>query len=222
MTGGKPNLDLEHAFWIEGYEWVAGLDEAGRGAWAGPIVAAAVVFPSGRGDLLSVLDGVRDSKALAPSRREAYRDLIIKAALATGVGSAQADEIDRCGVVPASRLAMQRALKSLRSVRPQALLIDYLALPEAKLPQLHPPKAEELSLSVAAASIIAKVARDWYMTEIDSEYPGYGFTQHKGYGTPAHREALHRLGPSRVHRYSFRPVRAVAEGWPEQATLLGG
>ena len=219
MTEDGPGLSLEYLFWEEGLDCVAGLDEAGRGAWAGPVVAAAVVLPPRRADLPSALDGVRDSKRLAPSRREALRSKIVKAALATGVGMARPDEIDALGIVPATRLAMQRALGMLGPVRPGALVIDYLALPAVRLPQQHPAKAEDMSLSVAAASILAKVARDWYMVEVDSAYPGYGFARHKGYGTAEHAAALRQLGPSRIHRMGFRPVRAVAESWPEQLAL---
>jgi ribonuclease HII len=222
MTDAGPGLDLERFFWEGGCGFVAGLDEAGRGAWAGPVVAAAVVLPPARPDLMAALDGVRDSKRLAPSRRQALRDLILRTALAAGVGSARHDEIDRCGIVPATRLAMQRALGALGAVQPDALLIDYLSLPETGLPQRHPAKAEDLSLSVAAASILAKVVRDWYMVEIDDAYPGYGFARHKGYGTPEHYAALHRLGPAPIHRMRFRPVRAVVEGWAEQLELEDG
>jgi ribonuclease HII len=222
MTDVGPGLDMERLFWEEGREVVAGLDEAGRGAWAGPVVAAAVVLPSARPDLIAALDGVRDSKLLTPLRRRAMRDLILKTALAAGVGSARPDEIDSHGVVPATRLAMQRALGALGAVQPDALLIDYIPLPEVRLPQRHPAKAEELSLSVAAASILAKVVRDWYMIEVDSTYPDYGFVRHKGYGTPEHHAALRQLGPSPIHRMRFRPVRAVAEGWAEQLELEAG
>jgi ribonuclease HII len=220
MTDNKPGLQLEHLFWNEGRECVAGIDEAGRGAWAGPVVAAAVALPSGHSDIVTALDGVRDSKALVPSRREALRDLIVREALATGVGLARPDEIDVSGIVPATRLAMQRALGALGGISPDALIIDYVPLPEVGLPQRHPAKAETLSLSVAAASIIAKVVRDWYMVEVDSTYPGYGFARHKGYGTSEHRAALWQLGPSPIHRMCFRPVRAVVEGWADQLELV--
>lgn len=219
MTDGGPDLHLERLFWNEGREYVAGLDEAGRGAWAGPVVAAAVVLPSGQPETVAALVGVRDSKTLVPSRREALRDLIMREALAAGVGLARPDEIDASGIVPATRLAMQRALGALGAVSPNALIIDYVPLPEVRLPQRHPAKAESLSLSVAAASIIAKVVRDWYMVEIDSTYPGYGFARHKGYGTSEHRAALWQLGPSPIHRMCFRPVRGVVEGWGEQLEL---
>lgn len=219
MTNAIPGLRLEHLFWEEGLDTVAGLDEAGRGAWAGPVVAAAVVLPSHRLDVTSALDGVRDSKTLTASRRESLHHLIVSVAAATGIGFARPDEIDNYRIVPATRLAMQRALKAMDDVCPDALIIDYISLPEIKLPQRHPPKAEDISLSVAAASILAKVARDGYMIEIDATYPGYGFAQHKGYGTPAHHSALQQLGPSPIHRRYFRPVRAVIEDWPKQLEL---
>jgi len=184
---------------------VAGLDEAGRGAWAGPVVAAAVVLPPDRPDLLRQLATVRDSKRLSPARREVLLDVICKLALAWGVGLASAEEIDQMGIVPATRTAMLRALAQI-SPPADALLIDYLSLPHIPLPQRSLPKGDAQVLSIAAASIVAKVSRDRMMIALDDEFPGYGFARHKGYGTAAHREALARLGPSRIHRLSFAPL----------------
>jgi ribonuclease HII len=194
----------------QGYRLIAGVDEAGRGAWAGPVYAAAALLPVERPDLLCALEGVKDSKQLSPRRREALLDVVSQVALSVGVGNASAGEIDELGIAAATRLAMARALEKL-SPSPQALIIDYVPLPDIALPQRALPKADQRCLSVAAASIAAKVNRDRWMVELDAQYPGYGFAQHKGYGTAAHRCALAQLGPSPVHRMSWAPMRAIPE-----------
>ena len=202
---GLPTLDAEERFWGHGLLRVAGLDEAGRGAWAGPVVAAAVILPRGD-DVCAVLAGVRDSKQVSPRLRETMATCIRDVALAVGVGRGEQQEIDALGIVPATRLAMQRALAAL-SVAPEALVIDALRLPGVDLPQDVFPYADARSLSVAAASIIAKVMRDRWMVDVaETEFPGYGFAQHKGYGTRQHRETLNRLGVCPLHRLTFRPV----------------
>jgi len=184
-----PTLEAEERFWACGMQRVAGLDEAGRGAWAGPVVAAAVILPRGDG-IHAALVGVR----------------IVKVALAVGVGRGEQHEIDALGIVPATRLAMQRALSAL-SVAPEALIVDALSLPGVNLPQDVFPYADARSLSVAAASIIAKVSRDrWMVNVAEVDFPGYGFAQHKGYGTPQHQASLAHLGVCPIHRLSFRPV----------------
>ncbi len=203
-----PNLSEEHALFAAGYAHVAGLDEAGRGAWAGPVYAAAVVLPLDRPNLAKLLDGVRDSKLLSPARRETLLPAIEDVALAVGVGWANPTEIDKLGIAPATRQAMLRALSGLNG-QVNALLIDYVRLPESDLHQRVLPKADVRCLSVAAASIVAKVTRDQLMVKLDARFPGYGFAQHKGYGTPQHREALARLGPSPIHRMSWQPLRAL-------------
>ncbi len=187
---------------------VAGLDEAGRGAWAGPVVAGAVILPLERPDLAAALDGVRDSKLLSPAQREALAPLVRETALAAAVGVASAQEVETLNVVGATRQAMMRALAAL-SVEPEALLIDgrTLRLRASKLPQQSLKDGERHSLSIAAASILAKVTRDRLMAELDTEHPGYGFAQHKGYGTPQHRQALAALGPCPIHRRTYAPVR---------------
>ena len=201
-----PDLSEEYALCGAGHSRVAGLDEAGRGAWAGPVCAAAVVLPLSQDDLLVALDGVRDSKLLTPGRREALLPLIHETAVAIGVGWGKPAEIDLWGIVPATRLAMGRAVAELKN-HVDALLVDYVALPGLDLPQHSLPKADARCLSVAAASIVAKVERDRLMVALDGQYPGYGFAQHKGYGTEQHREALGRLGCSAIHRVSWRPMR---------------
>jgi len=184
---------------------VAGLDEAGRGAWAGPVVAAAVILPRGDG-VCAALTGVRDSKQLSPTARERLVARIFDVALAVGVWRGEQQEIDALGIVPATRLAMQRALAAL-TVAPEALVIDALCLPGINLPQDAFPYADARSLSVAAASIIAKVTRDRWMAGVaEVDFPGYGFAQHKGYGTQQHQAALNRLGVCPLHRLTFRPV----------------
>jgi ribonuclease HII len=203
-----PTLEIEMALHAQGYHFVAGLDEAGRGAWAGPVVAAAVVLPLDHPDLRETLDGVRDSKRLSPTRRNALFDVIHQVALGVGVGVSAPMVVDRDGVVPATRRAMRRALDQL-SPQPQHLIIDYLKLPAIPLPQDAFPKADARSLSVAAASIVAKVTRDRLMTLLDARYGGYGFARHKGYGTWVHRAALADFGPSPIHRMSFSPLRQL-------------
>jgi ribonuclease HII len=197
--------------WAEGYRAVAGLDEAGRGAWAGPLVAAAVILPPGEPRVLQHFQGVRDSKKLSPLRREVLLETIREHSLAWGVGAVPAAGIDTLGIVPATRRAMVLALQAL-SPPADYLLIDYLALPDSPLPQYNLPKGDALVLSIAAASIVAKVSRDRMMIDLETQCPGYGFARHKGYGTPQHRAALAALGPSAAHRLSFAPLRDLVSG----------
>ena len=206
-----PSLAYEMRLWDAGYRYVAGLDEAGRGSWAGPVVAAAVILPSNQPQLAQVLAGVRDSKTLTAARRETLLDTIEKHALAWGVGVVPPREIDTGGIVPATSRAMALALEAL-STPADHLLIDYLTLPALSLPQISLPKGDALVLSIAAASIVAKVNRDRMMLDLDAQFPGYSFGRHKGYGTPQHQAALSRLGPCAAHRLSFAPLqRLVAE-----------
>jgi ribonuclease HII len=205
-----PDLAEEHTLRAAGHACVAGLDEAGRGAWAGPVCAAAVVLPLDREDLAHLLDGVRDSKLLTARRREVLLPVIYRVALAVGVGWAEPADVDQFGVVTATRQAMTRAVEALNGQmtgQAEALLIDHLQLPDLKLPQRALPKADCRCLTVAAASIVAKVERDRLMIALDEDYPGYGFARHKGYGTPQHRKALRELGPAPIHRMSWRPIR---------------
>jgi ribonuclease HII len=200
-----PNLDFEQSLWRQGYRFVAGVDEVGRGSWAGPVVAAAVVLPYDKEDLLQSLSEVRDSKQLTPQQREDIENRILAACVSTAVGWASHEAIDRNGIAVANRLAMQRAIARLPTP-PDALVIDYFSLPHVKLPQLSLPQGDARSLSVAAASIVAKVVRDRLMTFAHTLYPVYAFQENKGYGTRYHRAALRRYGPCRWHRMSFRPV----------------
>jgi ribonuclease HII len=205
-----PDLSEELALMDAGHIHVAGIDEAGRGAWAGPVCAAAVVLPLDRSDLPDLLDGVRDSKQLSPARREALLPIIEDVALGVGVGWADPAEIDELGIAVATRRAMAMAVAGLNG-QVSALLIDYVRLPDVALPQRALPKADARCLSVAAASIVAKVTRDRLMVELGDAYPGYGFDRHKGYGTRQHREALARLGPAPAHRKSWRPILELSE-----------
>jgi ribonuclease HII len=208
-----PTLDLERALWANGALWVAGIDEAGRGAWAGPVAAAAVILPQISNFTLE-LKGVRDSKKMTPAQRETWARVIQESAVSWGVGLGSAAEIDALGILPATRLACRRAIASL-AVIPDHLLLDYLHLPELSIPQTALPKGDAISLSIAAASVLAKTRRDAILCELDEHYPGYGFADHKGYGTAAHRLAIQILGPSSEHRLSFRPLRIPNSDIPD-------
>ncbi|MBN1936331.1 MAG: ribonuclease HII [Anaerolineae bacterium] len=208
MPKQYPTLDEERALCEAGYALIAGLDEAGRGAWAGPVSAAAVILPLDDPSLCEKLTGVCDSKLCTPRQREALYDVICETALTWGVALVPATRIDEIGIVAATRQAMGEALAQL-DLRPAALLIDYLRLPALNLPQRAIKKGDLKSLSIAAASIVAKVARDREMCRLDALYPGYGLARHKGYGTTAHRAALQQLGPASIHRRSFAPIAAM-------------
>lgn len=204
-----PSLEFEQQYWQTGARAVAGLDEAGRGALAGPVAAAAVVLPA-RTDILERLAGVRDSKMMTPGQREAWAGEIRQAALAWGIGLASPEEIEAHNIIGATRLAMSRALEAV-DLPVDSLLVDALYLPAVDCPQQAIIHGDARCLSITAASVLAKVERDRIMTELDRLYPGYGFARHKGYATAAHRAALAALGPSPVHRRSFAPVRDWAE-----------
>jgi len=205
----RPDLSRELALLSSGRIPVAGLDEAGRGALAGPVVAAAVVLPLDRFDLSRVLAEVRDSKQLTALQRERCAEAVLSIALSTAVGQAEAAEVDALGLLPATRAAMARALAQL-AIQPCHLLIDHLRLPEIPLDQSPVTHGDALVLSIAAASVLAKVARDRMLIALDQQYPGYGLARHKGYGTAQHQAALRRLGPCPIHRRSYAPVAAVS------------
>ncbi|TLN27924.1 ribonuclease HII [bacterium] len=202
----SPDLSLEMPLWQAGLSRLAGLGEAGRGAWAGPVHPAAVVLPPSGAELLAQLPGVRDSKQMTARQRAFWADKIRATAAAWGVGWASNAEIDRQGILPATRLAMQRAVAQLGPC-PQHLLIDALRLPALAIPQTALVRGDQRSLSIAAASVLAKTARDAFMVVLDQEFPAYGFAAHKGYGTQRHRCALEALGPCPQHRFSFAPLR---------------
>ena len=228
MRGGKPPIthrgsnpteiqQFEQTLRQQGYQRIAGIDEAGRGALAGPVVAAAVILPTD-----CQISGVTDSKQLTPKRRAELFDAIYRTAVAVGVGCVSNKEIDKINILQATMGAMAQAVARITPA-PDYVLVDGIHLPEISLPRLHRfrsenpdlsgdseqpakaiPKGDTLVQSIAAASIIAKVTRDRLMIELDETYPGYGFQVHKGYGTLLHRQAIAQLGPCPIHRRSFK------------------
>jgi len=200
----NPDLFFEHELWKSGLKYIAGLDEAGRGALAGPVAVGAVILPNDQPHLLSTLSGVRDSKQMTPLERDSAAPRIKETARAWSIGFASSDEIDSEGIVRATRLAALRALQLL-TLFPDYLLTDFrLELPQLDISQTALVKGDAHCLSIAAASVLAKTARDALMREMDAQVPGYGLGKHKGYGTPAHRSALKRMGYSSIHRRTFR------------------
>lgn len=198
-----PNLNYEKRIWAD-YPLIAGLDEAGRGALAGPVCVGTVILPHDHPHLLRALSGVHDSKQLTPLKRSELVAPIHKIALAHGIGFASAEEIDGLGIVPATRLAASRALEALHQF-PDYLLTDFrLELPELDIPQTAIVKGDQRSLSIASASILAKTARDEFMRELSGQYPEYQFSDHKGYGTALHRKKIEELGHSPIHRKTFQ------------------
>jgi ribonuclease HII len=210
-TFEPPTFEEETRLWAQGCLHVAGVDEAGRGALAGPVVAAAVIVPP-FAPLGDVWAEVRDSKLLRPGLRAALEPRIQEAALAWGVGVVPAAVIDQVGIAPATRQAMLQALAEL-SVAPDFLLIDWVKLPQSRLPQLSVAKADQKMASVAAASILAKVTRDRLLGTLGEQYPVYGFGAHKGYGSRQHLAALKLHGPCPEHRHSFASVARPATLW---------
>ena len=206
-----PTIAEEMALFEQGYSFIAGLDEVGRGCLAGPVVAAAVILPLQDEKLISHLDGVRDSKQLTAQAREHLYEVILEYALATAIGMGSVAIIDERNILQATKYAMKAALAQL-AIAPQALLLDALRLTDVPLPQRSIIKGDALCLSIAAASIIAKVTRDRLMIQLHEEYPHYGFDQHKGYGTPAHLAALQEHGITPLHRTTFSPIREMLFG----------
>ncbi len=200
----------ESELWERGLELVAGVDEAGRGPLAGPVVAAAVVLPR---EL--PFDGIDDSKKLTAARRDELFALIHGHALAIGVGSSSEKVIDDINILRATHAAMRQAVAAL-GIEPDHLLIDGDPVPDLPAPQTAIHRGDEQSAAIAAASIVAKVTRDRLLVEYDTTYPGYGFARHKGYGTPDHMAALTRLGPCEIHRRSFAPVLESGGGHSEE------
>ncbi len=203
-----PSFIEEERLEAQGYQYIAGIDEAGRGALAGPVVAAAVILPHHID--APWLNQVKDSKQLSPARRELLFHHIHEVAISTGIGIATYKVIDDQGIIKATRLAMKLAIDQL-APPPESLLIDYMLLPEVPLPQKGIINGDSLCFSIACASIVAKVTRDQVMIELDRTYPGYGLAQHKGYGTREHLSCLRRLGPSPIHRQSFRPIKEIIQ-----------
>ena len=190
-------LKFERELWACGNEFVCGIDEVGRGPLAGPVVTAAVILPKDFD-----VPGVNDSKKLSEKRREELYSVIMEKALAVGIGRVEPARIDEINILEATKEAMKMAVENL-SLRPDVLLIDALVLKDVDIPQRAIVHGDALSVSIAAASIIAKVTRDREMVEMAKLYPGYAFEKNKGYGTKAHYEGLAVLGPTPIHRRSF-------------------
>lgn len=203
-----PTISIENRIIDEtGLFFIAGLDEAGRGALAGPVVAAAVILPLEQPHRLKALREVNDSKQLTAKTRERLYDLIIENVLAYGVGSVPASGVDEMGIIPATKQAMRTAVAHLTPA-PQFLLIDgRIRLQTLPTPQQSVIRGDGKSLSIAAASILAKVTRDRHMIALETQYPQYGFAQHKGYGTVQHRAAIAEHGPCPIHRFTFSPIK---------------
>ncbi|MFC2067752.1 ribonuclease HII [Chloroflexota bacterium] len=199
-----PSFTEEAKLRGQGYRLIAGIDEVGCGALAGPVVAAAVILPYPLD--ASWLGQVRDSKQLTPTTRELLSHHLHEIAISIGIGMVPHDFVDSHGLTRARQRAMKLAINQLQP-QPDTLLIDYILVPEIKLHQKGIKYGDSVCISIACASIVAKVARDQLMVELDKNYPGYGLTRHKGYGTKEHLSCLQRLGPSPIHRRSFQPVR---------------
>ena len=203
----RPDNSEETELLAQGYSLIAGMDEAGRGPLAGPVVAGLIILPR---DLSgSWIKDIRDSKVMTRIQREKVFGHLQEEALGFQSGAASALEIDELGIVPATRLAMTRALNAL-ALMPQFLLLDAFPLPGVDIPQLAIIKGDATCLSIASSSVVAKVTRDRMMEEFDDQFPGYGFAQNKGYGTGEHMRILEELGPCPIHRFSFEPIKGSA------------
>ncbi len=205
----KPHFEEEEALHRQGFRYVAGVDEAGRGPLAGPVTAGAAVFAAYPSE--DWAERVRDSKRMTAKARESVAPAIRASAAASAVGTAGHREVDDVGIVEATRLAMMRAIERL-PVRPDFLLVDAVRLPDVRTPQKSIIRGDSTCFSIAAASILAKVYRDLLMARAERSFPGYGFAGHKGYPSARHVEALRRLGPCPIHRRSFAPVKALIHG----------
>jgi ribonuclease HII len=206
----KPSFAEEKNLRTQGYTWIAGVDEVGRGALMGPVLAAAVILPENFKARWK--SRVRDSKQLSPEEREYLFDYITGTAVSFGIGSSSNEVIDSVGIAKATRLAMLSAIKQLIP-QPQFLLIDYVKLKESMLPQKGIVHGDSLCFSIACASIIAKVTRDRLVTAMDNDFPGYGLAEHKGYGTERHLKCLWDKGPCKLHRKTFSPVSGMVGLW---------
>ena len=204
----SPSFMEEQKTWEQGYRFIAGIDEVGRGPLAGPVVAAAVILSPQNNS--SWLSQVRDSKKLTAKKREFLSSCIHDEAVAVSIGSVPPEMIDSVGILPATKMAMRFAVEGL-IVSPDFLLIDAVVLAEVSIPQKSIIKGDSLSLSIAAASIVAKVHRDRLMKEYDRQYPGYGFLRNKGYPTSEHLLNLRNMGHCPIHRKSFAHVREARE-----------
>lgn len=195
-------LTYEKELRANGYQWIAGIDEVGRGPLAGPVVASAVILPAG-----IHIPGINDSKKLTAKKREKIYQYLQEKAISTGIGVVEAEEIDTLNIYDATKKAMILALNNL-SIQPDYLLIDAMTLPTS-IPQKSLIKGDAVSISIASASIIAKVYRDRIMTEYSNQYPQYQFNKNMGYGTKEHLQALEKYGPTPIHRKSFSPIKEM-------------
>ena len=204
------SLQHERHYFRAGFRFIVGIDEVGRGPLAGPVAAAAVALPLEKTNLANALGGVRDSKEMTASQRERLCDAIKQVVSCWGIGHSNVTEIDALGIVDATKAAMQRALDHAldgTNIPPDCLFLDYQLWPErSDIPQVSIVDGDKHSLTIACASVLAKVWRDRYMIDLDAEYSEYGFAAHKGYGTAAHLRALRMHGPCTEHRRTFSPV----------------
>ncbi len=198
-------LEYERQLYEQGINLIAGTDEVGRGPLVGPVVASAVILPKNY-----KLEGLTDSKKLSEKKRDYYYDVIYKDALAVGIGIVDAKTIDEINILEASRLAMKKAIEDLK-IKPEYILSDAMKLDNQDIPYLDIIHGDSLSLSIAAASVIAKVTRDRMMYELDKEYPMYGFAKHKGYPTKMHLESLKKYGVLDNYRFTYKPVKEILD-----------
>jgi ribonuclease HII len=212
-----PSSIEEKTLKSQGYRHIAGIDEVGRGALAGPVVAAAIILPFRINT--PWLKQIKDSKQLSPTKREFLYHHLYRTAISIGIGIVSQELIDDQGIIRATRLAMKRAIEQL-SPPAESLLIDHLLLPEVPLPQKGITGGDSRCLSIACASIVAKVTRDHLMIDLDKAYPDYGLAKHKGYGTKKHFACLYRLGPSPIHRRSFHPAKDIIMRRHKESKLL--
>jgi len=212
LAGVEPDGFFETEAYTRGFRCIAGIDEAGRGPLAGPVVAAAVILSRQK-----AFPGLKDSKCLSPAKREQLFVQISHSARDVSVGYADAAEIDAIGILPATHNAMRRAVCGL-TFKPDCLLIDAVTLPDVHLVQRAIVKGDSLSRSIAAASVVAKVTRDRVMGELHDRYPQYNFRAHKGYGTAEHLRLLDRFGPCDAHRKCFRPIADMTSQRPASTT----
>jgi len=199
----KKLMKYEEELFSSGYELIGGIDEAGRGPLAGPVVASVVILPR-----YTQIPGINDSKKLSPLQRERLSKTILETIIDWGIGIVDEQTIDEINILQATYLAMEKAVQSMR-LKPHFLLVDGHKIPHLDIPQKPIIKGDQLSISIAAASILAKVIRDRMMIEYDNEFPNYGFAQHKGYGTESHIEAIKKYGICKIHRRSFEPIKSM-------------